>query len=64
VNTPRGGLRVAAIVFAIVCFAHAWRVVEHVDVTLGTFHAPMWTSMVAVVVSGGLSIWMLTLSNR
>jgi hypothetical protein len=51
-------------VFAIVCLAHVWRVVRHVDLTIGDFHAPMWWSVVAILVSGALSVWLLTLSKR
>ena len=64
VNSPSMGLRISALIFGIICLAHVWRVVAHVHVRVGTHSIPMWASVVAIVVSGGLSLWCWRLSTN
>jgi len=63
-SSPHTALRVAAIVFGLVCLVHAWRLVEHFDVRIGSYQVPMWPSAVAALVSGLLSFWMWRLSTN
>jgi len=63
-SSPRTGLRVAAIIFGLVCLGHLWRLVQHVDVRLGPHDIPMWISVVGIIIAGGLSLWMWKLSAR
>jgi len=58
------GLRVAGVVFALVCVAQLLRLALHADVQVAGHTVPLWPSIVAVIVSGGLSCWMWTLSRR
>jgi len=58
------GLRVAGVVFAIVCLAQALRLAWQADVQIAGHTVPLWPSVVAVIVSGGLSCWMWALSRR
>ena len=62
-NSPTTGLRVASIIFALFLLGHVLRLIKHAPVTVGSHHIPMWVSLVALIVAGGLSIWMWRLSN-
>jgi hypothetical protein len=62
-NSQRTGLRVASVIFGLICLIHIWRLVfAHFTVQLGSHQLPIWGSVVAVIVTGGLSIWMWRLS--
>jgi hypothetical protein len=62
-NSPTTGLRVASVIFAIVCLAHLLRLITHAVVIIGTYHVPMWPTVLALIVSGLLCVWMWRLSN-
>ena len=62
-NSPSTGLRVAALIFAVVGLLHALRLVTQADLIIATAAVPMWLSGVAVVLSGLLSFWLWTLSR-
>lgn len=62
-NSPTTGLRVASVIFAIVCLAHLLRLITHAVVIIGTYHVPMWPTVLALIVSGLLCMWMWRLSN-
>ena len=63
-NSQSLGLRVASIIFGVMCLVHAWRLLfSHFTVQLGSHLLPLWGSGVALVVTGGLSIWMCRLSS-
>ncbi|HEY2125325.1 MAG TPA: hypothetical protein VGG94_07665 [Chthoniobacterales bacterium] len=61
-NSPRVGLRVAALFFGLVCLGHAWRLFAHLEVRIGSYDIPTWPSMVAVFVTGALGLWFWRLS--
>jgi hypothetical protein len=63
-NSPRVGLRVAALIFGIVCLGHLWRALAHINVRLGAYDVPEWPSLVAVIASGLLTIWLWRLSTK
>ena len=63
-NTQRAGLRVAALIFGVVCLAHLWRVIQHVDVRIGQSQLPMWVSIAGIIVAASLSIWLWSLSKN
>jgi Flp pilus assembly protein TadB len=62
-NSPTTGLRVASIIFALFAVGHILRLIKHAQVTIGSHHAPMWVSVVALIVAAGLSLWMWRLSS-
>jgi hypothetical protein len=62
-NSPTTGLRVASVVFAIVSLGHLLRLITHAVVIIGTYHVPMWPSVLGLIVSGLLCIWTGRLSN-
>lgn len=63
-NSPRTGLRVASVVFAIFAVGHIARLISQAPVTVSHFHAPMGASVVALIVAVALSIWLWQLSSR
>ena len=63
-NSPRTGLRLAAVIFGIVCLGHLWRFLAHVDVRLGSHEIPQWPSLPVVIVSGAVSVWLWSLSTK
>ena len=63
-NSQIRGLRVASVVFAIVCLAQLWRLFAQLEVVAGDYRIPLWFSAVAALVTGTLSIWLATLSKR
>lgn len=63
-NSPRTGLRVASVLFAIFAIGHIIRLVNQARVTVGTAEVPMAVSIVALVVGGALCIWLWRLSSR
>jgi hypothetical protein len=62
-NSQTVGLRVASVIFALICVMHLVRLVAGFEVLVATHPFPMWTSPVAVVIFGALSIWMWRLSG-
>jgi len=57
------GLRVASAFFAIFALAHIVRLVKQAQVMFGSTEIPMSVSVIALIVAGGLSIWMWRLSS-
>lgn len=56
-NSPQLGLRIASVVFGLVGFAHAVRLLAETPVRVGTYFVPIWVSVVAMFLSGALSMW-------
>lgn len=63
-NSRTIGLRVAGVVFAIVCVAQVLRLVLRPEILVTGHVMPLWPSGVAAVVAGGLSFWMWRLAAR
>ncbi len=63
-NSPRAGLRIAAVVFAIFAIGHLVRLLTHTTVLVGTHQIPMDVSLFGLIVGAGLSLWMWKLSMR
>jgi hypothetical protein len=62
-SSPRIGLRVASIVFALFALGHLLRLINHAQVMVGTHHISMGVSVIALIVAALLSIWMWRLSS-
>jgi hypothetical protein len=58
------GLRVASFIFALMCLGQFLRLILNVDVQVAGHSIPWWPSGLAVVIAGGLSLWMWSLSRR
>jgi hypothetical protein len=52
------GLKVASVVFMCAALAHVVRLVLGMKVQVGSYAPGAWLSVVAVVVAGGLSVWL------
>jgi hypothetical protein len=63
-SSPRTGLRIAAAIFAIFAVGHLLRLLTHASVLIGTHQIPMVASVVALIIAGGLSVWMWRLSGQ
>ncbi|MGZ4985584.1 MAG: hypothetical protein ACXV8A_05795 [Chthoniobacterales bacterium] len=63
-NSPAVGLKLSALIFAVVTLAHGWRLIKGSEVIVGSHHIPLMLSVVAVVVGAILSIWMWKLSSH
>ncbi len=62
-SSPKTGLRVASIVFALFAIGHLLRLINHAQVMVGTHHISMGISVIALIVAALLSIWMWRLSS-
>ena len=63
-NSPAFGLRVASVLFALVCLAHIGRVVGRVDVQIGAFAVSQGMSLVAALATAILSAWLWRLGRN
>lgn len=54
--TSRAFSRVAATFFALVALAHAWRAIQELPAQVGATAIPVWTSWLAVAVTGALAV--------
>lgn len=61
-NSSRVGLRVAAVIFGMICLGHAWRLLAHLEVRIGSYDIPRWPSVAAVFLMGALCLWLWRLS--
>lgn len=62
-NSQIVGLRVASVVFGLVCLAQLIRLVARGEILVAGHAMPLWLSAVAAVIAGGLSCWMWKLSR-
>ena len=58
------GLRVAGTIFGLMCIAQLLRLISQAEVVIAGYQLPLWASVVAVVILGGLSLWLLKLSRN
>jgi hypothetical protein len=63
-NSPRTGLRVASVIFAIFAIGHVVRLINSAQVTVGTLTIPMGVSWIALIVAVVLCVWLWRLSLR
>ena len=62
-NSQILGLRVAGIIFGLMCLAQLLRLVINPEVLVAGHQVPLWPSGLALVILGGMSIWMWKLSR-
>jgi len=62
-NSTAIGLRTAATIFGVVCIIQLVRLFSHADVMIGGHDIPLWPSVFAAVVTGGLCIWLWRLGG-
>src|SRR5665213_1929290 len=57
------GLRVSSVIFGLVCLAHIARLWARTDVFIGSYHLGRIPSLLCIIASGGLSIWLAKLAG-
>jgi len=57
------GLRVASAVFALMALVQLARLLIRPEVVVNSYPIPLWPSVVALVILGGLSAWMWQLTR-
>jgi hypothetical protein len=62
-NSQITGLRVASIVFVLMAIAQLARLVIRPQVLVAGHAMPLWPSVLAVFILGGLSLWMWKLAG-
>lgn len=62
-NSQVMGLRVAGIVFGLMALAQLLRVLLHPAVMVAGHMIPIWPSILAFIVLGGLCFWLLDLTR-
>ena len=63
-NSQITGLRVASIVFVFMAIGQLARLVIRPSVFVAGHALPLWPSVLAVFILGGLSLWMWKLARR
>jgi len=63
-NLPKIGLRVASVFFGIFAIGHLLRLINQVQVNVGTLTIPMGVSWIALVVAAILCVWLWRLASR
>jgi len=58
------GLRVASVVFGLMCLAQLLRIITRLEIAVGGHHVPLKISAVVVVVAGALCVWLWLLSSK
>jgi hypothetical protein len=62
-NSQILGLKTASFVFGLMCLAQLLRLVLRPEVLVAGHHVPLWPSVLAAVILGGLSFWMCKLAR-
>jgi hypothetical protein len=62
-NSQITGLRVASVVFGLMAIAQLGRLLIRPEVVVAGYSMPLWPSVLALVILGGLSLWMWKLAR-
>jgi uncharacterized membrane protein YqjE len=62
-NSQVTGLRVAAAVFGLMSLAQLVRLAIRPEVLVAGYRMPLWPSVLACIILGGLSLWMWKLAR-
>jgi integral membrane sensor domain MASE1 len=62
-NSQNLGLRVAGVLFSLIAIGHLIRLLMHPVVMVGSYHFPMWSSVVSLVFFACLAVWMFVLAR-
>ena len=63
-NSPIFGLRVASAAFGLMTLAQAARLVIRPHILVNGYEMPLWPSLIAAIVLGGLCLWMWGLARN
>jgi len=56
------GLRVSSVIFGFVCLAHLVRLIAGISMAIGSLYFNTPSTVIAIIVTGCLSIWLWKLS--
>lgn len=62
-NSQTTGLRVASVVFCLMAIAQLLRLLVRPEVLVAGYSMPLWPSVLALIILGGLSVWMWKLAR-
>ena len=62
-SSPMIGLRVASVIFALMALAQLGRLVLRPEVLVAGHVMPLWPSLLAFPVLGGLGVWLWKLAR-
>jgi len=57
------GLRVAGTIFGLICIGQLLRLATRAEVVVAGNRLPFWISALAVLIAGGLGVWLWSLSR-
>ena len=63
-NSQTTGLRAASVVFGLMAIAQLARLLIRPEVVVAGYSMPLWPSVLALIILGGLSLWMWSLTRR
>ena len=63
-NSSRPFTLIAAVIFALMALAHAYRLATHFQIVAGSHALPLWLSIVAIVVTAILAVGLFRESRR
>ncbi len=63
-KNPKLGLGVAAVIFALMALAHAFRLLMNCSITINGQEIPLLVSIIAMVMAGLMSYWMWMLRKE
>jgi hypothetical protein len=63
-NRSRPFTLIAAVIFALMALAHAYRLATHFQIVAGSHALPLWISIVAIVVTAILAVGLFRESRR
>jgi hypothetical protein len=58
------GLRVAGVIFGFLCLAHILRLMAGIPMVIGNFQFNIVVSVIAIIFTGCMSIWLWMLSRK
>ena len=56
------GLKVSSAIFGLICAVHIVRLLTGFTITIGSIHVGILLSILAMIVTGSLSVWLWTLA--
>jgi hypothetical protein len=62
-SSPKTGLRVASVIFALFAMGHILRLINQAKVTVGGVTIPLGVSWIALIVAVVLSVWLWRLAS-
>jgi len=62
-NSQILGLKTASFVFGLMCLTQLLRLVLRPEVLVAGHHVPLWPSVLAFAILGGLCLWMCKLAR-